>query len=469
MKKFSFSRLANPFLSFFIFLILLFCSCKKFIEIRPAPNLLESSLVFSTNSTALSAASGVYTQLRGLSLLATNGGLSVYTGLSADELFNTSAGTVPDQFFQNALLPNNNSANDNFWIYSYRIIYQSNAIISGLANAVAVTDSVKKQLTGEMKFVRAFCYFLLVNLYGDVPLITSVDYATNAVASRSAVTLVYQQIINDLLDAQGLLKTAYISAGKARPNKWSATALLARVYLFQKNWNNAVAQASSIINAGTYSLLPSANIANTFLANSAETIWEIASDNANTIEGAAFIPSSASVKPVYALTPFLLTAFEAGDLRKTNWLRSNTINTPAPSVTYYYPFKYKERSVTTPVKEYVIVFRLAELYLIRAEARLMTNDINGAKADLNSIRTRAGLAVATANDIPSLLLLIEHERQVELFAEWGHRWFDLKRTNRIDAVLGIAKGTNWQPTDALYPVPQAQLDANVYLVQNPGY
>lgn len=85
------------------------------------------------------------------------------------------------------------------------------------------------------------------------------------------------------------------------------------------------------------------------------------------------------------------------------------------------------------------------------------------------IRNRAGLNNTTAVDVSSLLSAIEHERRVELFAEWGHRWFDLKRWNRASSVLNSVKSPNWQSTDVLYPIPFAQIQANTFLSQNEGY
>jgi hypothetical protein len=93
----------------------------------------------------------------------------------------------------------------------------------------------------------------------------------------------------------------------------------------------------------------------------------------------------------------------------------------------------------------------------------------GAVSDLNIIRKRSGLANTTANDQVSILNAILHERQVELFCEWGHRWYDLKRTNKADGLLGIAKAPNWQATDALFPIPFTELSLNTSLTQNPGY
>jgi hypothetical protein len=135
---------------------------------------------------------------------------------------------------------------------------------------------------------------------------------------------------------------------------------------------------------------------------------------------------------------------------------------------FYYPYKYKSRLSSGPA-EYYIVFRISEQFLIRSEVRAYLNDLPGSIADLNKIRNRAGLPNTLANDQSSLLAAIEAERRVELFTEWGHRWFDIKRTGRADLVLANEKGANWQPTDTLYPIPFGQIQLNQNLTQNPGY
>ncbi|HEY4197438.1 MAG TPA: RagB/SusD family nutrient uptake outer membrane protein, partial [Mucilaginibacter sp.] len=118
-------------------------------------------------------------------------------------------------------------------------------------------------------------------------------------------------------------------------------------------------------------------------------------------------------------------------------------------------------------------FRLAEQYLIRAEARSQEGNVSGAQSDLNVIRNRAGLANTTASTQTTLLTAILHERQVEMFTEWGHRWLDLKRTGTVDAVMSLvlpAKGGGgWNPNMALMPLPLGDLQADQNLTQNPGY
>jgi starch-binding outer membrane protein, SusD/RagB family len=294
------------------------------------------------------------------------------------------------------------------------------------------------------------------------PLETSTDYLVNGSMPRTTASKVYSQVVNDLLTAETLLTASYSSSTNTRPTEMAAAALLARVYLYQKDWVNAETQASMVINSGSYNL--ESNLNNVFLATSGETIFQLARPANNTAEAIAFIPSSTSIKPTFAVRSSLLNAFTSGDNRKISWLNSDTISGTA----YYYPYKYKQR-VNNPVTEYNVVLRLAEVYLIRAEARAEQNNTNGAQADINMIRNRAGLANTTASTSATLFNAIAAERQVELFAEWGHRWLDLKRTGTIDTVIGTAKSIVWKPADALYPIPLAQIQLNPFLTQNSGY
>jgi hypothetical protein len=201
-----------------------------------------------------------------------------------------------------------------------------------------------------------------------------------------------------------------------------------------------------------------------FLKNSREAIWQFLplAANQNTSEGNIFILTSTPANS--ALRGEFLNAFESGDNRKAKWVGSITTG----GNTYYYPYKYKIKTGSSPLKEYSMVLRLGEQYLIRAEARAQQNNISGAQNDLNVIRGRAGLNNTTATDKASLLLAIENERRIELFSEWGHRWFDLRRTGRIDAMLASIK-TGWQTTDALLPIPQSEILVNPNMTQNPGY
>ncbi|HSU26795.1 MAG TPA: RagB/SusD family nutrient uptake outer membrane protein [Chitinophagaceae bacterium] len=437
-------------------------SCKKLVEVPFPGDKLSKVTVFESDAVATSAMIGLYTQMIKTNTQFASIGMTLLLGLSADEIVNTTSSIIYDEFTSNQLSTGNSMLRSCFWISTYNIIFQANNLIEGLEGSASISSSVRNQLLGESKFIRAFCYFCLVNLFGDVPLVTITDYTVTASLPRATVDLVYGQVISDLKESQNLLGAAYITAGKVRPNKWAATALLARVYLYKRDWILAEQEATSVINSAVYSLVSDLNTV--FLANSNEAIWQLVpvSTTFNTWEGNIFIPATGTV-PTYILSSLQLNAFFVNDARKTSW----TKNTTVAGNQYYYPNKYKVRTATT-VTEYYTVLRYAEMYLVRVEARTNQNNISGAQSDLNKIRTRAGLPNTAANDQAGLLSAIERERQVELFCEFGHRWLDLKRTGRADAVLSALK-PNWQATDALYPIPEIEIRLNPFLLQNPGY
>lgn len=464
----------------FAFLLLVMMSCQKLVEVKPPSTSINSGNVYANDATAIAAVTDIYAKMSRTEL--PGGGiasLSLFPSLSSDELslYNGATNNSINFYYKNALTGTNVGSTD-FWSPLYNMIYVTNAAIEELSKSATLTPAVKTQLTGESKFMRAFCYFYLVNLYGDVPLALSTDYTVNAALVRTPKADIYQQIIADLKDAQSLLSTGYLNSTlltatseRVRPTRWAATALLARAYLYKADYVNAENEASILINNTALFSLPSLN--NVFLKNSNEAIWQLQPVNAgmNTEDARTFIlPANgpdAFTYPYY-LSSQLLSSFEAGDQRKVQWVNSVVVG----SNTFYYPFKYKSAVFNAPVTEYKMVFRLAEQYLIRAEARAKQNKISESKNDLNAIRNRAGLSNTTSNDQTSLLNTILHERQVEFFTEWANRWFDLKRTGTVDAVMNIVtpqKGGTWSTNWQWYPITINELLANPNLVQNAGY
>jgi len=448
-------------------------SCEDFITI-PGPNTqLSSSIVFADDETAQSALASIYLKLsENIQGFASGShySVTVFEGLYADEL--TSYLTPASQnynFYFNNVTPVN-AIVSSAWSNCYKIIYECNRIIEGAKASTNITTTLKSQLIGEATFIRAFCHFYLVNLFGDVPLITTSDYAVSAKVSRMPVLNVYEKIISDLLDAKELLSDVYPSDGRVRINKGAATALLARAYLFIQNFEAAETQATEVINKGSQYKLQS-DLDKVFLKTSEEAIWQLLPQGgliAYTYEGSVFLLKAQPTS--YALRNSLYAAFEPTDLRKTDWIDS--VTSDSGLTTWYFVHKYKENHLNSTGSEYSMVLRLAEQYLIRAEARAKQNNLigsNSSESDINAIRTRAGLPNTTAASQQELLLAVEHERRVELFTEWGHRFFDLKRTGRLDAVLDPVK-PNWESTDALLPLPQNEMLLNSNLKpQNPGY
>ncbi len=443
-----------------------YSACEDFVTVENPPTELISSEVFQDDYTATSAMASVYTKMSSES-----GGLTSITylgALSADDCILYSSDQSTRQVYTNNIIPSNNLMT-NFWGGSgYSLIYQLNAIIEGLQGESKITPSLKDQLLGEAHFLRAFFHFYLVNQFGDIPYITSTDYISNTSAQKMVANNVLEKVIEDLKYAQDRLSVDYSFSNSERikPTKWAASAMLARVHLYQGNWNLAEQESSSVIdNVNMFSLT---SLNDVFLKNSNEAIWQLkpTSVNRNTNEGSIFILTS--TPRFSALTINLINSFPSGDLRKSNWTASIKVG----ANTYYYPYKYKIRTGSSPLNEYSMVLRLAEQYLIRSEARCQQNKLTSAIEDIDQIRQRAGLLLVsdtnpsiTKDELQSEIL---KERRFELFTEWGHRWFDLKRTGSADMVLGAVK-PGWSSTDVLYPIPAKEVLINPNMSQNPGY
>lgn len=459
-----------------VFALLTLISCKKFVEVSPPSTQLVGASVYNSNATAAAALTGIYQTMVSNSVGGGNFGISALLGLSADEfMLYPNSDVTFNQTYTNGILSNTDIP---IWSNLYNCIYQANSAIEGLSGANGVGTEMNKQLTGEAKFVRAFCHFYLVNIYGDAPLILTTNYSINQTASRIPKERVFEQIIADLKDAQSLLGNDFLSpdgittVDRVRPNKGAATALLARVYLYQQKWDSAEAEATAVINNSAYQLQTDLN--NVFLKNNGEAIWQLEPPNngfnspdGSFLLGLLYFGGPNNYAPL-TLNDSLIGNFEPADLRKTSWVVSTTNG----ATTYYYPFKYKLYYTGTAPTEYPVGLRLAEQYLIRSEARAQQKNMSGAAADLNVIRNRAGLQNTSASTLQELVKAIYHERRLELFTEYGHRWLDLKRTASVDAVMSVVapqKGGAWESTDQLYPIPLREIQSNVRLTQNPGY
>ena len=442
-------------------ILLLLASCKKLIEVGPSKTELLTTSVFKDSATVQSTLGGLYDSFAPQSGSYRNS-ISTLMGLSADEL--QFVGNTFNSFTNNAILSTDDYA-ARIWEESYKTIYVANAILEGVPGGEGMTEKFKNQALAEARFIRAFCYFYMINVYGDVPIVLTTDVSKNTNMARMPVSNVNKQIIEDLKFAQANLPADYsISGGsRTRANKWVATAMLARVYLYDKNWSDAEIQASNLINTTT--LFEMSNDLNTvFSPTSKEAIWQLYNDNNGfTWYASEVLPNPVTQIPTYYLNPSLLAAFEADDARLVAWTSTTTYN----GTRYTYPNKYKSL-VSGANTEYYTILRLAEQYLIRAEARAQQNNITGARQDIDLIRNRSGLGATAATDKDGLLIAVEQERRIELNSEWGHRWLDLKRTGRINSVLGEVKPT-WKPSAALYPVPAKQRTLNRSLTQNPGY
>ncbi|MBO0341514.1 RagB/SusD family nutrient uptake outer membrane protein [Flagellimonas profundi] len=443
---------------------LLLSGCSEFVEVDPPRNTLVSETVFEDPLTLESALADLYYSMREQQgLVSGTFGLTPAMGIYSDELeyygFNA-------DFLQ---LYNHNvvAANDlimAWWRQAYDLVYGANAIIAGVENSSDLSTMEKNRAMGQALFVRAYIHSVLVSLYGDVPYITKTDYLENNRISRMPEAEVYGKIIADLKEAIVLLDGFEpVAHERVVPDRYVALALLSRIYLYVENWEMAEEMATELISAFPLEF----DLDRTFLKDSPETIWQLKPEVGNNTKEAAQLIILTVPGQNYALTDALFGAFEADDLRLEHWVAS--ASDADETLTLYYAHKYKADGNETTSLEYSILFRSAEQHLIRAEARAHLENIVGAQTDLNSIRNRAGLSETSASTTNELLEAIMQERRVELFTEQGHRWFDLKRTERANAVMGSQK-TNWKATDVLLPIPEAELDINPNLLpQNTGY
>jgi len=448
---------------FYLFAILAISGCKKLIEVGTPKNQLTTDKVFSDTSSAIAALGNIYAQMD--KTIESN--ISINMDLYADDLSYTGSTSQLLEFKNSAVTADNTSVLT-LWQNLYYAIYQCNDLIEQLPVSGKIPEASVTQLTGEALFLRAYSYYILVNLYGNIPLLTTTNVNVNAQAGQAGESLVNQQIISDLTAAAKMLTAAYRGGGRVRANSAAVQALLAKVYLSQKNWSQAESCSTAVINSNLYSL---DSCANTFLANSSETILQIWNQSGFVTSAVILLPASNSDIPLFPVSSSLLNSFETGDLRKVNWIGYNNITDGTNTTSYAYYNKYKNRLQNSSNSEYLTVFRLAEIYLTRAEARANQNKVmgsTGAEADVNIIRNRAGLLNTQANDQLSMLAAIAQERRVELFGEWANRFYDLKRSGTLNTVIGSAK-PKWVSTAQALPIPLNELTYDTHLVQNPGY
>ncbi|MBO9631916.1 MAG: RagB/SusD family nutrient uptake outer membrane protein [Chitinophagaceae bacterium] len=436
-----------------------FSSCEKLLEIPPAVNQITKEQLFTDSATIASNMTGLYSS----GLLA--GEVSLYPemmfGLAGDELILSNPGIIWNVFYQNAYRPTT-SLLSGLWTQPYAAIYHANGFLENLPASNAISDRLKKQYIAEAKFMRAFEYLVLTNYFGDVPLIMSTDVDANATLPRSPRVKVTEQMMKDLTEAIPDLQD---QTNLTRANPYAAYALLARLYLFQKNWAKASEMASKAME-GPFKL--ETDLSKAFLRGSRESILAASSqagggNYTDITRWAVMLAPGTSTRtaPNYILQPGLIAAFETADKRKTAWTTTRTVN----GKQYTCGFKYKLKTMSASSQEDYIFLRLPEQMLIKAEAMAELNDLDEARKFTDTVRTRAGLSKLPDNSSKSdILAAIEKERITELFME-GDRWPYLFHKGSLDDVMSQLK-SNWKPAYKLFPVPQTERINNPNLSQN---
>jgi hypothetical protein len=440
-----------------------FQSCDDFMEIDTPYNRVSTTTVFSDARTIRAVANGLYTENLLNNRIYYYWTPFVYSAI-ADDVTHTS--TSYDELKYNAYGPTSSNIAD-FWTLPYKSIYLSNDLLEKLSKTSLISDEEKQIYFGEAKYFRAYNYYLLTYSFGDVPRVRAINAKETALLPRETQETIVQDIIQDLKDAETGLE------GSDNPNtkvtKTAASALLARIYLYHKEWQNAETKASEVIETPGLALEALENV---FLRSSKESIFKTSTSGSwSSYVNRTYFGQLLNHANYFRLTDDLIASFEPDDNRKTKW----TIQKTASGVQYHHSQKYKQSATPTnaALSEDHIHLRLGEQYLIRAEARAQQNKLtgtDGAIADLDAIRIRAGLtALSQTLTKEEVLLQVEKERRSELFIEEAHRWFDLGRTGRIDAVLGAISEKRWEPYKALFPISDTEIRANPNLTPNPGY
>ena len=464
-------------------------SCKKsFLDLAPVSN-ANANAVFKTKSDFDLALNNAYSTL--YTIYAPKGSMSFTGELMSDNVTVTTLAIsgsftiVDQQAFRDYTVSASNTGVYQFWIDHYTSLYQVNIVIDKIAGA-DLDAAYKKQVVAEMKFLRALYYFNLVQLYGDLPLVTRPIVGEEAYAmKRSPKADVYKQITDDLKAAAADLTDPGSEPAKGRANKGAAKSLLGKVYLTMGDKANAAIALKDVVDTyggSKYDLLPSfASLWGNTAAqkNTKESIFEVqylgGPGNPYSQFWPAFAPFENFTITKYGggmnmVTDDLYNEYEAADAR-----RDASFYTGYTKNGVFVPIKFNKKWVdlTAPLdgggeacNNNFMVLRYADVLLLLSEA-------TGDAQYLNKVRARAGLPLyGTAgyptSTYPTLDLAIEHERRMEFALEY-QRWFDLKRTGRAVTVLS-AKGKAATANKLLLPVPQYALGQNPNLLpQNPGY
>ena len=429
----------------------------------------------------------------------------------------------------------------NFYTHKYLNIGAANIAIAEIPEA-PVSDDLKARLVGEAKFFRAFSYWELVQNFGDVVLVTEPQGTAGLNKERTPKSDVYAQIVKDLTEAASVLPAEYGEEDKGRVTSWACKALLARTYLFMEDYTKAFAYADEVIEQGPFSLEPEfVDVWSVYNHHGVESIFEInAGSNQNYNVGNRFsvvtaargeqwpegeedkimdgwgwcVPSS-HLEQAYLSEgdeirrkSTIITVGEPvfGDEEENPNYQFNIDINKSGRVwrKYYVPIAMrrqltvKDRHIPLPM----ILLRLGEMYLTRAEAAFRLGDEVQAKEDIATIRARVNLDPKNNLSGNELLYAIWKERRLEMASE-GLRLYDLRR--QIDPVSGKARiaeamGANGyfvqynlnestdpyetihpeEPQDKgilfkenqheLWPIPQSEIDrSNGVMQQNPGY
>lgn len=433
-------------------------SCEKFLEIDPRISTSDQVTINDENS-AHTAVRGIYNQLQ-------SDGYYGYTfqtiGFFSGDNIEYTGSQIVNQSLTNHSVRADLPVLATAWSAIYNTINRANNVIAkvpALSVTPTFTDAVRNQLVGEAYFLRALSYFDLGRTWGGVQLVLVPTSSSSNLENlkRSSLADTYRQVLADLIKAEELLPN---STNRIRATRKTVWALRARYHLYREEWKEAITYASKLIDdKSNYNLLTPYS---SFFADNAsgtnESILELYyTTNVVNTQAYQWQPSTKGgvgwIRPSMGIVNLLNNKSIAGT--RQSLISKVVLN----GVDNWFGNLYYRTNGTDPA----FMIRIAELYLIRAEAYAQDNDIAKSLADLNVIRKRADIQELNIADKATLLLAIEQENRIE-FAFENHRWYDLVRTRRAKTVLGIDEDFR-----LLLPIPYAQILIDKNLEQNPQY
>ncbi len=468
--------------------IALFVSACNVLEPEPVSIISEANF-FKTATDAQTAVLGIYDRYQS-DAIDFNGTFAVI--LHTDETRALSGGNFIN--YDRLGVNSNTNPVNTYWITLYSMIARANNVLENVPpiSDPVLTEAARAEYLGVAQFFRGYSHFELMRRYGKVPIIreTFQGISEPFQPERDELTDIYEFVIQDLTEAKAKLPAGVTN--KALVSKWVAAGILAKVYMTRNapgDLEKALTELNSIINSNEYSLLPGASYRNLFTAgsqNTAESIWEI-SYRAEIANGGNNLDNRLSRNNRTVIpTNQTIAAFKADSLAAVSngaspvrYLGSLQIvnRVGGASGSNYRVTKFSKAAFDASSGRDVlphpnmIVLRLADVILLKAEVLNELGNTTDAIVELNKIRTRANLPATLAVTTPDVRLAIENERYIELAFE-GHRYWDLVRTNRMIEVLEEEGRVNPLPTpdQLIWPIPEAQLSQNPNMrPQNPGY
>lgn len=451
-------------------------SCEDFLT-KELKGEFSTDTYYQNENQALQAINGVYNAIAFTSF---NNALWVFGDVASDDA--VKGGNPGDQagitYIDEFNVDANNGIVSNFWAFTYEAIARANNVIANVPS-VPMDEAEKNRIIGEAKFIRAYSYFNLVNIFGRVPLKLLPQLTPQTIhVPLSDVATIYQQIETDLKDAAAVLPDTYSSLNTGRVTKGAALAMLGKVSLYQQKWQAALDYFGEMETTATYSLVPDyADLFTLANENSSESIFEIQHlSNQNPFTGSVlnqwFAPAAEGGYYFNSPTQSLVDAFEKTATGEADPRLDATVDRSSqPYLTkkHQQPLDEIPASLKGDADLNYIYLRYADVLLMKAEAFNELGQPGQALFNLNKVRERARnsfsgtipaglLEDINTTDQNSLRLAIRHERRVELAQEF-HRYFDLMRWGKAVAEAALGPGFDYD-TKRYMPIPQEETDSN---------